>query len=57
MWAWMFLYGAGLAVTAVTLFRTQIFKKDHLMHAGSIVLWPIYWSLYLVTLFQNRSRH
>jgi hypothetical protein len=58
MWTPVLLfYGAGLAVTAVTLLRTQMFKHDRLMNAGSIALWPIYWTLYLITLFQNRSRH
>jgi hypothetical protein len=50
------VYAVGLALTAVTLLRTQMFKHDHLMNAGSIVLWPVYWSLYLVTLFLNRRR-
>ena len=48
------LYGFGLAVTAVILLRTQMFKHDRLMNAGSIVLWPLYWTFYLVTLFLNR---
>ena len=58
MWTSLLVfYGAGLAVTAVALLRTQMFKHDHVMNAGSIVLWPIYWILYLTTLFLNRSRH
>jgi hypothetical protein len=50
------LYGAGFAVTGITLLRTQMFKHDHLMNAGSVVLWPVYWSFYLLTLFLNRRR-
>jgi len=57
MWTPMLLvYGAGLFVTAVILLRTQQFKHDRLMNAGSILLWPFYWLLYGVTLFQNRRR-
>ena len=50
------IYGVGLAVTAIALLRSQVFKHDHLMNAGSILLWPLYWALYLITLFLNRSR-
>jgi hypothetical protein len=50
------LYAFGLFVTGVTLYRTQIFKSDYVMHFGSIVLWPLYWIFYLLTLFQNRRR-
>lgn len=57
MWTPLLLvYASGLFVTGVTLYRTQIFKKDWLMHVGSIVLWPFYWFFYLLTLFQNRRR-
>ena len=48
------VYLAGLILTGLAVFRTQIFKNDHLMHAGSIVLWPLYWIFYLLVLFQNR---
>lgn len=50
------IYVAGLFVTGVTLLRTQLFKHDALMNVGSIVLWPLYWSFYLLMLFQNRRR-
>lgn len=50
------IYVVGLFVTGVALFRTQIFKRDHLMHVGSVVLWPLYWSFYLLMLLQNRRR-
>ena len=57
MWTFLLaLYGVGLAITAVALLRTQMFRHDRLMNAGSIALWPIYWFLYLLTLFLNRSR-
>jgi hypothetical protein len=48
------IYAAGLAVTAVTLLRTRMFQKDHLMNTGSILLWPLYWVLYGVALFKDR---
>ena len=51
------VYFAGLLVTALALFRTQIFRSDHLMHFGSIVLWPLYWVFYLLVLFTNRRRN
>jgi len=50
------LYLAGLAVTAVTLFRTRLFQKDHLMNTGSILLWPLYWAMFLVEFVRNRGR-
>jgi len=48
------VYIVGLIVTGFALFRTQVFKSDHLMHVGSIVLWPLYWIFYLGVMFQNR---
>lgn len=57
MWTPILLgYGAGFAVTAVALLRPQMFRHDRLMNFGSILLWPVYWTFYGVTLFQNRSR-
>jgi hypothetical protein len=47
-------YAAGLAVTAVTLLRTRMFQRDHLMNVGSMLLWPVYWVLYGVALFRDR---
>jgi hypothetical protein len=49
------IYGLGFAITAVALLRSQMFKHSRLMNAGSIVLWPLYWSFYAVALFLNRS--
>jgi len=50
------VYAVGLFLTAVALYRTQIFKTDHVMHVGSIVLWPVYWVFYILVLLQNRRR-
>jgi hypothetical protein len=50
------IYLLGLAITGVTLYRTRMFREAHLVNTGAIVLWPVYWSLYLITLFMNRSR-
>ena len=49
-------YGIGFAITAVALFRAQSFKHELLVNLGSIVLWPLYWSFFLATLFFNRRR-
>lgn len=48
------IYAAGLAVTAITLFRTRMFQRDHVMNTGSMILWPLYWLLYGVALFKGR---
>ena len=50
------VYVAGLAVTAVTLLRTRMFQKDHVMNTGSMLLWPIYWAVFVVMLVRNRGR-
>jgi hypothetical protein len=49
------VYVAGLAVTAMTLFRTRMFQKDLLMNTGSILLWPLYWILYGIALIKDRQ--
>jgi hypothetical protein len=49
-------YAAGLAVTAVTLLRTRMLQKDHVMNTGSIILWPLYWAVFLFMLARNRGR-
>ena len=48
--------GVGLGVTAATLFRTRTFQKERVMNLGSMLLWPLYWTLFIVTLVQNRRR-
>ena len=56
---WMHLaliYGTGLIITAFVLFRTRMFQNEHVMNVGAIMLWPVYWGFYLLTLFLNRSR-
>jgi hypothetical protein len=49
-------YGAGLAITAWSLLRMRMFPRDHLLNAGCILLWPLYWAVFLVTLARNRTR-
>jgi len=49
-------YAVGLAVTAVTLLRTRMFQKDHVMNTASIVLWPLYWVVFLFLVARNRGR-
>ena len=50
------VYVAGLLVTAVTLLRTRMFQKDHVMNAGSMLLWPVYWVIFVVMIVRNRGR-
>jgi len=50
------VYGAGLLVTAVTLLRTRMFQKDHVMNTGSMLLWPVYWVVFVVMLVRDRRR-
>jgi hypothetical protein len=50
------IYGAGLFATAVILLSARAFKHDMLMNVGSIILWPAYWALYLVSVVQDRRR-
>jgi len=50
------VYVAGLVVTAVTLLRTRMFQKDHVMNTGSMLLWPIYWIVFVVLLVRDRAR-
>ena len=52
----MLVYVVGLALTAATMFRTRVFAQERLMTAGSMLLWPLYWVVFLVALFQNRRR-
>ena len=52
----LFVYAAGVAVTAMTVFRNRVFSKDYLMNAGAIVLWPVYWSIFATSLFLGRER-
>ena len=50
------VYAAGVAVTALTLLRTRMFQKDHVMNVASVLLWPLYWGLFLFTLARNHMR-
>jgi hypothetical protein len=57
MWpALIFAYLAGAAVTAATLFRNRVLLQGLMVNAGTIVLWPIYWSVFLGTLVVNRRK-
>ena len=50
------LYGLGLLLTGLTLYRTRLFREAHIVNVGATVFWPVYWSLYLLTVFMNRER-
>lgn len=52
----LIFYVAGLTITAWTLLRMRMFPKDHLMNTGLILLWPVYWAMFLVTLARNHRR-
>lgn len=55
MWAPILVsYVAGLAITAWTLLRMRMFPKDHFLNTGCILLWPLYWTVFLVNLVRNR---
>ncbi len=57
MWpAMIFVYAVGVAVTAATVFRNRVFGQAYLVNAGAVVLWPLYWGFFLVTLIANRQR-
>ena len=49
-------YVAGLAITAWAVLRMRMFPKEHLLSAGSILLWPLYWTAILVAFARNRWR-
>jgi hypothetical protein len=57
MWAFLAVtYVIGVVLTGLTLYRTRLFREAHLVNAGATLFWPVYWGLYLTTLFMNRSR-
>lgn len=57
MWpALILVYAVGLAVTASSVLRNQVVSQGYLVNTGAIVLWPVYWSLFLTSLFLNRTR-
>lgn len=57
MWTVFFLvYAAGVAGTALCVFRNRVFNKSYVVNAGAVVLWPVYWSLFVMSLFLGRSR-
>jgi hypothetical protein len=49
-------YGAGLLFTAVALLSPQRTRHDRVMNAGSILLWPLYWTYFLALVLLNRKR-
>lgn len=49
------VYVAGLIFSALVLLRPQRHRHHPLVNAGSIVLWPVYWSYFLALVFINRK--
>jgi hypothetical protein len=52
----LFVYGAGLAVTALVVFRNRVFSRGYFLNAGSAVLWPVYWGFFLAAFLLNRKK-
>lgn len=50
------VYVMGLAGTALVVLRNRVFSQGYVMNAGAIVLWPLYWTYFLASLFVNRTR-
>lgn len=57
MWpAVITIYILGVALTALNVLNDPVTRSTRLISAGSILLWPFYWSLFLGTRFMNRRR-
>lgn len=54
--ALLFVYAAGVGVTALVVFRNRVFSQGYVVNAGSVVLWPVYWGLFLATFLLNRKK-
>jgi len=48
-------YAFGALVTGFSLLRPQELRHDKLVNAGAVVLWPLYWTFFLVLLLINRK--
>ena len=56
MWTPILLfYGAGMTVTTVALVQTQTLKHDRWTNIAAVVLWPLYWGFFGLTMFLNRQ--
>lgn len=57
MWpALIFTYSTGMVVTAVRVFTNRIFNREYLLNFIAILAWPLYWSLFLISLYNNRAK-
>ena len=50
------VYVMGVSGTALMVLRDRIFSQGYVVNTGAIVLWPLYWSYFLASLFLNRTR-
>ncbi len=50
------VYVMGVAMTALMVLRDRVFSQGYVVNAGAILLWPLYWSYFLASLFLNRTR-
>ena len=56
MWMLLaFIYGIGVMVTAMTVFRNRVFQQAYAMNAGAVVFWPFYWGLFLASFLLGRT--
>lgn len=56
MWTlFVFVYAVGLAATAAIVFRNRVFSQGYLVNAAAVALWPVYWSLFLASMFLGRA--
>jgi hypothetical protein len=56
MWAvLLFVYAVGAAITAPTVLRNRVFSQAYVLNVAAVLLWPIYWSLFLSSMFVNRA--
>ena len=35
------MYGVGLILTGLTLYRTRLFREAHLVNVGATIFWPV----------------
>lgn len=57
MWmAIFFVYVFGASGTALSVFRNQVTNQSNLLNVGVVALWPVYWALFLASMFHNRRR-
>jgi len=54
--ALLVVYLLGLAATAAVVLRNRVFVRGYVVNAGAILLWPLYWGFYLVSMVTGRAK-